>query len=218
MSSATKLCPSCYNELPAKARFCNQCGSNSPALPETEPAPLNEEFEFSAVRRPFPAGILVALMVLLVFCICSAAILGVGYVFQGYSFGIQEESGLEDAIPTFEPTTQEPNRPTATESLVMQTNTPFPTLTVAPTATENWRKAQISDAVYYAALRRSSGYRNKNDTDDILVEIPSGENVILLDGPQIVDDLSWWQVSWNGYLGWVAERTASGKIILIFDP
>jgi hypothetical protein len=218
MSSPTKLCPSCYNELPAKARFCNQCGSNLPSLPDVEHTTLNEEFESSSVRRTFPGWILIAAVVLLVFCLCGMIIFGISRFFQEYSFGVQEGSRLEDAVPAFETATQEPNRPTATESLVMLTNTPFPTLTAAPTVTENLRQAQISGLVYYAALRRSPGYRNKNDDHDILVEIPAGENVIILDGPQVADDLSWWLVSWRGHQGWVAEKTGSGKIILIFDP
>jgi len=30
--------------------------------------------------------------------------------------------------------------------------------------------------------------------------------------------LQWWRVSWNGYEGWIAEKTGSGRIILEFEP
>lgn len=82
----------------------------------------------------------------------------------------------------------------------------------------NIDNARISNNIYRVSLRRSPGYLGKNDQQDVLVEIPRGEIVRLLNGPQTADGLNWWYVGWNGYEGWIAEKTASGKIIMIFNP
>lgn len=78
-------------------------------------------------------------------------------------------------------------------------------------------QARISREVGKVNLRRTPGYKSKDDTD-VIVEIPSGEILNLLGGPQFVEGLNWWYVEWNGYKGWMAERTMSGKTILVFDP
>jgi zinc-ribbon domain len=80
------------------------------------------------------------------------------------------------------------------------------------------QSATISREVGEVNLRRSPGYANKNDLDDVIVKIPSGATVKLLEGPQIMDRLNWWYVEWNGYEGWIAERTKSGRTIMIFNP
>lgn len=78
--------------------------------------------------------------------------------------------------------------------------------------------AKISREVGEVNLRRSPGYVNKNDQDDVIVKIPSGATVKLLEGPQKTDGLDWWYVEWNEYKGWIAERTGSGRTIMIFNP
>lgn len=80
------------------------------------------------------------------------------------------------------------------------------------------QNATISREVGEVNLRRSPGYVNKNDQDDVMVKIPNGATVKLLEGPQKTDGLDWWYVEWNGYKGWIAERTRSGKTIMIFNP
>lgn len=179
---------------------------------------MAKEFEYPSDRRVVPAWIFAGIAILLVFCLCGMAIFGIRYFFEGEFAGSQSEPRFEDPVSVFETATHVSIIPTAAESLAVVTNLPLPTLTVTPTATENLRKAQISEQVYYVALRRSPGYKTKNDDYDILAEIPAGQNVVILDGPEIVDELSWWFVSWRGHQGWVAEKTGSGKIILIFDP
>lgn len=77
--------------------------------------------------------------------------------------------------------------------------------------------AKISREVYRVNLRKSAGYLRKDDSVDVIVEIPQDSPVKLLGGPQKTDGLNWWYVEWNGYKGWLAERTASGKKILIFQ-
>ncbi len=80
--------------------------------------------------------------------------------------------------------------------------------------------AEISCAnkLYKVNLRRTPGYTNKDDSYDSLYEVPCGEIVELLGDTENVDGLTWWHIEWNGYKGWIADHTASGKIILIFDP
>lgn len=80
------------------------------------------------------------------------------------------------------------------------------------------QSAKISREVAEVNLRRTPGYVNKNDQDDVIVKIPSGATVGLLDGPQKTDGLNWWYVDWNGYQGWLAETTSSGRTIMIFNP
>ena len=74
------------------------------------------------------------------------------------------------------------------------------------------------DGIYKASLRRSPGYLNKDHSTDIIVEIDCGQKVEILGENQIADGLTWWNVSWNGYTGWMADRTGSGNVILIFSP
>jgi hypothetical protein len=80
------------------------------------------------------------------------------------------------------------------------------------------QQAQISNEVYFAALRQSPGYSNKNNDVDLLAEIPAGDIVEILGGPEQADGLDWWNVSWNGITGWLADHTGSGKTIMIFMP
>ena len=79
-------------------------------------------------------------------------------------------------------------------------------------------QARISNEIYYAALRQSPGYSNKNNDVDLLANVPAGDIVQILDGPEQADGLNWWYVSWNGITGWMADHTGSGKTIMIFLP
>jgi Predicted solute binding protein len=78
--------------------------------------------------------------------------------------------------------------------------------------------ARISSEVPEVNLRLSPGYRSKDDSQDVIVAIPSGETVRLLQGPQVVEELNWWYVEWNSYKGWIAEKTGQGRLILILNP
>ena len=86
-----------------------------------------------------------------------------------------------------------------------------------PRATETSNWATISCDVPQASLRNSPGYIDKNDSIDVLVIIDCGQRVKLLGENQIADDITWWRISWNGYTGWMADHTGSGKLILIFN-
>lgn len=97
----------------------------------------------------------------------------------------------------------------------------------APTSTPGIRAFSIDpalrpgDTAYansFINLRRSPGYVGKT-IDDIVVEIPYGSSVTIVEGPQTSDDLTWWQVktlptSGRQEQGWTAESTASGQPLL----
>lgn len=146
------------------------------------------------------------------------------FIIGGVSLSVREN---ETASVYSTRTSLPPTRvPSVTPSVISAT----PTQKVMPTKTEKAATAVptviptsanyaiISSEVYFANLRRSPGYVDKDDKQDSIVEIPRGSKVTILDGPKKADGLSWWHIQWNGYKGWVAESTGSGKTILIFDP
>ena len=87
----------------------------------------------------------------------------------------------------------------------------------APVEQQPKEYATISCAqISFVNLRRTPGYTGKDDSVDSLYEVPCGETVELLGPTKKADGLTWWNVSWNGYTGWIADHTGSGKVILDF--
>jgi len=126
-------------------------------------------------------------------------------------------------IPSQTPTNTSTIFPTDTPTLINTikppTNTPKPTTSnpqTTPTIANLF--AQISSELIEVNLRKSPGYVSKNDAIDVVVKIPGGALLEILDGPSSADNLEWWRVSWNGYEGWIAEKTGSGRMILFFEP
>lgn len=110
-------------------------------------------------------------------------------------------------------------------SVPSSTSTPkSPAPTTRPTKTPQSTvasQARISceQDINEVNMRKSPGYLDKDDLKDRVVKISCGEYVTLLnDTPQYKDGLNWWYVSWNGYNGWMADHTGSGRTILIFNP
>ena len=62
-------------------------------------------------------------------------------------------------------------------------------------------------------LRQSPGFQNKPASDRLAL-VPAGAIVVIVGGPVEADGLRWWQVQWQGQEGWMAERRASGGLIL----
>lgn len=62
-------------------------------------------------------------------------------------------------------------------------------------------------------LRRTPGYQNKAPSDVILT-IPADDSGVLLKGPEGADGLRWWQVEFAGSIGWMAERSSRGVLLL----
>ncbi len=117
---------------------------------------------------------------------------------------------------------QEDNFVPSGETKIFVTSTPNRPATKIPNNTEVQKvqyRAKIScdNGIYFVALRRSPGHLNKNDDVDILAEVPCGEAVLLLGDSQGADSIVWWNVSWRNIKGWMAQNTARGITILIFD-
>ncbi len=125
------------------------------------------------------------------------------------------------AIGSIKPLTQEPKSITgqAVDSVENESPTSNSILLSSDQATVDERRlAWISNEVPEVNLRRTPGYISKGDSQDVIVKIPSGAEVKIIDGPYDVDGLDWWRVSWEGYVGYVAEYTGAGRQILIFLP
>lgn len=101
----------------------------------------------------------------------------------------------------------------------------IPTATPAPIA-ENADPSLITVGGRFAAgetvrnvtasrvnLRRTPGHLGKGG-DDILGQLAAGDAVVIQGESTIVDNLTWWRVTWQGQDGWIAEATASGVQIL----
>ena len=122
-----------------------------------------------------------------------------------YSTQVPAPTSVPDQISS---PTQEP-APTSVPNTPVQSP--------APQQSTSYAKISCADKLYFVNLRRTPGYNGKDKTDS-LYEVPCGETVELLGPTKKVDGLTWWNVSWNGYTGWIADHTASGKTVLIFNP
>ncbi len=101
---------------------------------------------------------------------------------------------------------------------LMNTSTTNSTPSSVLNVSTNTPDGQIScDGIEQVNIRKIPGYINKNDSD-VVAKMPCGALITIVDGPQDVDGLKWWQVEWNGYTGWIAEKTNSGVPIIIFSP
>jgi murein DD-endopeptidase MepM/ murein hydrolase activator NlpD len=85
------------------------------------------------------------------------------------------------------------------------------------------RSYRVGDQVYNAHpnavnVRRSPGFRDK-PADDVLVAVPGGTDLVIAQGPQVADNLTWWQVkgmvAGTAVEGWIAEVSPSGKRFLV---
>lgn len=207
-------CPFCGNQLNQDLTI------DRPIIPPhyegREPKkPEKPEKPFSSPLPPRPSPrsnpvLWIGLAVILIFCF----ILTVSGVFASIING----GGTGNPAPV-----SSTARPTVTKSsqVPRPTNTQNnPPSSIQPTKTpkNSKRYAEISCAeIHKVNLRRTPGYVGKNDNDS-LYEIPCGEFVELVGQTQKVDGLTWWNVYWNGYTGWVADHTGSGKVILDFNP
>jgi len=104
-----------------------------------------------------------------------------------------------------------------TNTARVKISTPTPRIKSTVTSSNSKAKISCADNLYKVNLRRTPGYKNKSESDSIY-EIPCGEYVELLGDTKNIDNLKWWKVKWKEYIGWIADHTTSGKVILIFDP
>jgi hypothetical protein len=199
-------CPYCQATLPAKAQFCTHCGSR---LPTGIEADLGETSLFNFDPPPARTSRTNWLSILLALVV----IIGCFVVLTSSIYLLWEKPKETPVLLFPSPSETAPATHDISPTQII-TAAPF-TPTVTPLAPQtSW--AIISDEIYFVALRRSPGYNGKNNQDDISAEIPAGAQVQIISGPQSADNLDWWYIIWNEHEGWVAERTNSGKIILIF--
>lgn len=85
------------------------------------------------------------------------------------------------------------------------------------------RTYHLGDQVYSAHpdavnMRRFPGFRGK-PADDVLVAVPCGTDLVIVDGPQQADDLTWWRVegmvAGTAVEGWISEISPTGKRFLV---
>jgi len=62
-------------------------------------------------------------------------------------------------------------------------------------------------------VRSTPGHLGKASSD-ILGQMAAGDAMVVQGESTVVDNLTWWRVTWQGKDGWVAEATGSGVQIL----
>ena len=72
--------------------------------------------------------------------------------------------------------------------------------------------------VAFVRLRRTPGFLNK-PPEDVIAEIWQGTSVVIVSGPESVDDLAWWEVDTQDITGrdvrgWMAEAAPGGMPLL----
>jgi len=187
-------CSNCGQTLPADAHHCPYCGQS-----------LDRK---KSLATPF--------------IIVGIIMLGIsGVLFQQYLQTQSPASATSIPVQTTMVTKQFTQAPTAENVSPVPTSIRTATKEAQPTITPEPpnEQAEISCAnrIYFVNLRRTPGI-SSNDPNNFIFEIPCGEIVELVGESRNVDGLTWWKVSWNGYTGWIADHTQSGKQILIFDP
>ena len=136
---------------------------------------------------------------------------GDGELANGETSGADlEQTVIIDPFPTSTPTRKPP--------------TPTRTPTSIPVAddTDDARSVKICqnskrDNIFVIALRESPGLDAPKLNVSDVGGIRCGEIVEVSNTYDIEDGIIWWRVTWNGYSGWMAERTSSGAIILPTD-
>jgi hypothetical protein len=67
-------------------------------------------------------------------------------------------------------------------------------------------------------MRQSPGYVSKNDVDDTVHFLQAGDIVNVIGGPQQQDRLCWWHVEHQGSMGWTADHSSDGTLLLAASP
>lgn len=147
-------------------------------------------------RVPFWAGFMIG-FALLALGACSAAWFGLGFNEVSLAQLTGDEAGWTP--PTLIPTaTPAP----VNEAPITESGGRF----AAGATVRNVTGSRVN-------LRRTPGHLGKGG-DDILGQLAAGDAVVIQGESSIVDNLTWWRVTWQGLDGWVAEATASGVQIL----
>ena len=67
-------------------------------------------------------------------------------------------------------------------------------------------------------MRHSPGYVDKNDAVDSKHYLQTGDQVTVMNGPEIKDDLCWWYIQHQQWQGWTADHSHQGRLLLSAGP
>jgi hypothetical protein len=115
-----------------------------------------------------------------------------------------------------------PPTPTSTASTPTQTPGPSPTpepLERTPAASypcqEEIEVGKTVNVVYTGVrVRKSAGYVTKNDAQDTIHYLKTGDKVKVNEGPTKKDGLCWWKIEHEGFEGWTADHSRTGRLLL----
>lgn len=111
--------------------------------------------------------------------------------------GSVQESGSPTATPATSPT------PTPLPTVIPPTATPLPGREVCPGALLS--RLSVGQNARVASPGASPIRAAPNTTSTILAQIEPGQPLAIVDGPQCVEGLVWWQVDHQMVVGWMPE-------------
>jgi murein DD-endopeptidase MepM/ murein hydrolase activator NlpD len=108
------------------------------------------------------------------------------------------------------------NSPTGAALLERVDASTLPTSPPVPAA--RFKAGDRAMTVAFVRLRRTPGYMNK-PADDVIADIWQGTVAVILSGPKVLDELTWWEVetqeiTGKGVRGWMAESAPGGVPLL----
>lgn len=88
----------------------------------------------------------------------------------------------------------------------------------APTVEATFAPSQQIVTAEFVRMRKTPGVRNK-PASDVVTDVVPGVTGTVLDGPRVVDNLTWWRVALKDAVGrtvegWMAESTVTGVPLL----
>jgi hypothetical protein len=63
-------------------------------------------------------------------------------------------------------------------------------------------------------VRKSAGYVTKNDAQDTIHYLKTGDKAAVKAGPTMKDGLCWWKIEHEGVEGWTADHSRTGRLLL----
>jgi hypothetical protein len=102
----------------------------------------------------------------------------------------------------------------------LPTVTPFALSTPTPSLCQPGIEIGKTINVVYpkVRMRHSPGYVNKNDVVDTKHYLQTGDQVTVVNGPEINDELCWWYIQHQQWQGWTADHSQQGRLLLSAGP
>jgi hypothetical protein len=93
--------------------------------------------------------------------------------------------------------------------------TPASTTTASGSCQKGIAVDKSVDVVYTGVrVRQSAGYVNKNDAQDTIHYLKTGDKAKVKAGPKKKDGLCWWKLEHDGVEGWTADHSRTGRLLL----